>query len=55
MFSIVDDFNSPSHRIRSNHKWRLSEFPRRRTKLFGFSRFNLRSQSPAYDGRDYAK
>lgn len=41
MFIIIDEFNSPSHRIRRNDKWTASEFLRRSAKLFGFPGFNL--------------
>ena len=41
MFIVFDDFDSPSHRIRGNYKWRIAEFLYRGTKLFGFPGFNL--------------
>ena len=41
MFIIIDEFDSPSHRIRGNDKWTASKFLRWSAKLFGFPRFNL--------------
>ena len=41
MILIVGDFDSPSHRIRGDDKWRVAEFLHRGTKLFGFPGFNL--------------
>ena len=41
MIFIVDDFDSPSHRISSNNERRVAEFLPGGTKLFGFPGFNL--------------
>ena len=42
MVCVVDDVDSPSHRIRGNRKITLLKFPQQDTKLFGFPGFNLR-------------
>jgi hypothetical protein len=40
---VVDNFNSPSHRISGDGKYRaVCESGHRRTILFRFSRFDLR-------------